>query len=110
MEATMALRMLTTKLNYSEKDACQVLSDVNDWIAQQKKEEDDLLSQQLGRQVTVDKTIKGYPLSWLPYLLQQSGEIGKTRAKDLVRHDFSIRETPEELDALLTQAFCAPEK
>lgn len=110
MEATMALRMLMEKLNYSEKDARQVLADVNDWIARQKEGEDELLSKQLGRRVTVDKTIGGYPFSWLPFLLIQSEEIGKTRAKDLVRRDFSICETPEELDALLTQAFCAPKK
>lgn len=109
MEETLAIRMLVHHLKYSEKDARRVLADVNNWIAQEKGGEDELLSRQLGRQVTVDKTIKGYPFSWLPNLLLQSGEIGKIRAEDLIRHDFSVGETPEELDAMLTQAFCDPD-
>lgn len=109
MEEAMAMRMLVQYLKYSEKDARRVLADVNGWIAKEKKGEDDLLSRQLGRHVTVDKTIKGYPFSWLPSLLFQAGEIGKIRAEDLIRHDFSVRETKRELDAMLTQAFCDPE-
>lgn len=109
MKETMAIRMLVKRLKYSGKDARRVLANVNDWIAKEKEGEDELLSRQLGRQVTVDKTIKGYPFSWLPYLLCQSGEIGRIRAEDLIRHDFSVRETKKELDAMLTQAFCDPD-
>lgn len=87
-----ALQVLKEHLGYTDETAPLVLRSVDAAIVAHK-----------GEGHSIDD--EGYPLDWLPALLLQAGEIGNTRFMELLRTDFSPRETAAERDAMLTQAF-----
>lgn len=106
MEASRALRFLQEHVGHTPKHASRILCRVNRFVAEKHSGEDAVLATRLGP-VSTDKTIGRYPDSHFLGLLVEAGEIGHERAAFLVRHDLTVRETPEELDAMLTRALCA---
>lgn len=102
-----AIRFLRQHLGYTVGDAQRVLAHVNAYIATDKLAgEERVLSMAQGVEVHTRRDITRFPESMFASLLLESGETGKVRFQDLIRHDLTLRETPEELDAMLTQAFC----
>ena len=85
-----ALRILQESLGHSENSARQVLDGVNAYLAEK------------------NKTLESYPTTWFPGLLAGAGEIGKVRLGELIGSDFVPKDTPADVDALLTQAFLNP--
>lgn len=106
MEASRALRFLEEHVGHTPKHARRILCRTNLFVAEKHSGEDVVLATRLGP-VSTDKTIGRYPDSHFLGLLAEAGEIGHERAEFLVRHDLTVRETPAELDAMLTQAFFA---
>lgn len=89
MNSVDALRILQNTLGHTESGARQVLADVSCYL--RRKDE--------------GKTLANYPVTWLPGILADSGEIGKVRLGELVRTDFAPELDQAEIDKLLTQAF-----
>lgn len=93
MEKTRAFRILTERMGYSGPDAEKMLSGLREYLLKEEQE----------------KTIQNFPESWLLHLLNITGQLSDQERQYWVRHDLSLDETPQELDAMLTQAFCDPE-